>query len=78
LHQILTTYCATGVAGMAQVQLARLYESRGDPTSAVAMYEVFLQRPETAPHFKLHAYGHVAPSSAPSVATPLPIYGWRK
>lgn len=57
--QIHAQYPATRIAGMAEVQLARLYESRGDLASAVSMYEAFLKNAETVPRYQLRAYANL-------------------
>jgi tetratricopeptide (TPR) repeat protein len=54
-QRVLTAYPATDRAGMAQVQLARLYEERADLANSVAMYETYLRHAETPSLFKLHA-----------------------
>lgn len=55
-QQVLSQYPSSGFRSLAQVQLAQLYESTGDLTNAVTMYQTYVQNPETAPRFKLRAY----------------------
>jgi tetratricopeptide (TPR) repeat protein len=54
-QQILASYPANYWEGMTQIQLAELYGSRGDLTSAVAMYETFLQHAPPSSRYRLYA-----------------------
>ena len=56
-RQTVTQFPETVMAGIAQIKLARLYEEQGDLTNAVSMYEAYLQNSQTAPYFRLRAYG---------------------
>jgi tetratricopeptide (TPR) repeat protein len=58
-QQILSQHPDTGIAKRAQIQLARLYESRGQIADAIALYEAFVQRPSRMRTFKLHAYARL-------------------
>lgn len=58
-QQFLREFPQTHWSGMAQIHLARLYESQGNLTNAVSLYETFLQNSEAAPHFRLRAYANL-------------------
>ena len=55
-QQVLKQFPQTTVYGMAQVHLAKLYESQGDLTNAVSMYQAYLQNSEVALRYRLRAY----------------------
>jgi tetratricopeptide (TPR) repeat protein len=61
-QQILTAYPATGMARMAQLQVARLYESKGDLQVAISAYQTYLEmlaREEDTRYYRLAAYAHL-------------------